>query len=167
VATKKTKPSKASKATTKKPSTARAKKKRATPAKAAPAKTWGSRSDLGAPIDGFFERQPAHLRAVLEELRKLVEAAAPDAAASLKWGMPFYCIDGRMTCALAGFQSHVSLVLAGPPAIFDDPEGRLEGDGRGSRHLKMRTIGELRRGEARKWIRAAVKHARAMAKEKR
>src|SRR5687767_834653 len=58
------------------------------------------RADFGAPIDGFFAKQPPHLRSVLEELRQLVEEAAPDAAASIKWGMPFYSIGRSMMCAL-------------------------------------------------------------------
>jgi hypothetical protein len=35
-------------------------------------------------VDGFFERQPAAVRAILGELRLLVEEAAPDASASLR-----------------------------------------------------------------------------------
>jgi len=42
------------------------------------------RADLGAPVDGFFARQPPHLRPVLDELRALVAEAAPDAESSIK-----------------------------------------------------------------------------------
>jgi hypothetical protein len=37
------------------------------------------RADLGKPIDGFFARQPAHLRTILDTLRKLIKEAAPEA----------------------------------------------------------------------------------------
>lgn len=57
------------------------------------------RADLGAPIEGFFTRQPEPLRPILEALRKLVDKAAPDAESSLKWGMPFYTLDGETMCA--------------------------------------------------------------------
>ena len=55
-----------------------------------------ARADFGAPIGGFLAKQPPHLRAILDALRALVEEAAPDAESSLKWGMPFYSIGGKM-----------------------------------------------------------------------
>jgi hypothetical protein len=117
------------------------------------------RADFGAPIDGFFAKQPPHLRAILEELRKLVAQTAPNATASIKWGMPFYTVDGGMMCALAGFKAHVNLVLAGPPKTFADPEGRLEGDAKGGRHLKLRSLEELPYTAVREWLRAAARVA--------
>ena len=121
------------------------------------------RADFGAPIDGFFAKQPAHLRSVLEELRRLVEEAAPDAVASIKWGMPFYSIGRTMMCALGGHKSHVNLILAGPPGGFRDPEGRLQGGGKTGRHLTLRSLDELPRSAVRGWLRTAVEVARAKA----
>lgn len=118
------------------------------------------RADFGAPIEGFFARQPAHLRAILETLRPLVEEAAPEATASLKWGMPVYAIGRTMMCALAGFKSHVNLILAGPPGAFDDPDGLLEGEGKTGRHLKLRSIDEVPREAVRGWLRTAAQIAR-------
>jgi hypothetical protein len=120
----------------------------------------GPRADLGAPIDGFFGRQPAHLRAILGDLRKLVEEAAPDATSSLKWGMPFYTVGGHMMCALAAFKGHVNLILSGPPDTFADPDGFLEGDGKTGRHLKLRSREDLPRAEVRGWLRSAAVLAR-------
>jgi hypothetical protein len=119
------------------------------------------RADYGAPIDGFFAKQPPHLRAILDALRVLVEKAAPGATASLKWGMPFYTVDGAMMCALTAHASHVNLVLSGPPSAFADPAGRLEGDGKTGRHLKLRSVDDLPRAAALAWLRTAAKLARA------
>jgi hypothetical protein len=121
------------------------------------------RADFGAPIDGFFAKQPPHLRSVLEELRRLIEEVAPDAAASIKWGMPFYSVGRTMMCALGGHKSHVNLILAGPPSSFADPEGRLEGAGKTGRHLTLRSLDELPRAAVRGWLRTAVQVARAKA----
>jgi hypothetical protein len=118
------------------------------------------RADFGAPIDGFFAKQSPQLRPILEALRKLVEDAAPDAAASIKWGMPFYSVGGRMMCALAGHKSHVNLILAGPPGTFDDPEGRLQGEGKTGRRLTLRSLDELPRQAVRGWVRRASQAAR-------
>jgi hypothetical protein len=119
-----------------------------------------TRPDYGQPIEGFFARQPAHLRAILEALRALVEAAAPDATSSIKWGMPFYCVEDRMFCALGAHRSHVNLILWGPPGAFADPAGRLAGAGRTGRHLKLAALDELPRAAVRGWLRTAAGLAR-------
>jgi hypothetical protein len=115
------------------------------------------RADFGTPIDGFFAKQPPQLRPILEALRALVAEIAPGATASIKWGMPFYSIDGKPLCALAGFKSHVNLILAGPPDAFADPEGLLDGGGKTGRHLKVRSLDDLPRESVREWIRAAAR----------
>jgi hypothetical protein len=144
------------------------------PVKAKPAKTSGKavarksparrmaarRPDLGAPIDGFFAKQPAPLRPVLDQLRKLVDEAAPDASSSLKWGMPFYEIGGNTFCALAGFKSHVNLILPGAPGTYADPDGILQGEGKTGQHLKLRSLDELPRAAVRGWLRTAAARAR-------
>jgi len=138
------------------------KKKAARPAqKAAPPRMMGPRADLGAPVDGFFARQPAHLRPILDELRALIREAAPDASASIKWGMPFYTVGGNMMCAVAGFKAHVNLILPGPPGTFADPGGLLEGEGKTGKHLKLRSLDELPRAAVRGWLRTVVERARA------
>lgn len=138
-------------------------KKQATTRKVAAKRTLARRSDFGAPIDAFFAKQPTELRELLEALRKLVEQAAPDAKASIKWGMPFYELHGVMMCALGAHKSHVNLILAGPPAAFADPKGLLDGAGKTGRHLKLRRINELPRQAVRGWLRTAVQIARASA----
>src|SRR5258705_14017063 len=85
------------------------------------------RADLGAPVDGFFKRQPAPLRAVLVELRKIIESEVPDAESSIKWGNPFFTLNGKMMVPLSAHKSHVNLILAGPPTAFADPHNRLTG----------------------------------------
>jgi len=129
-------------------------------AKKAVAKKPGPRADYGAPVEGFFAKQPPQLRPILEALRELVDEAAPDAVSSLKWGMPFYELGGVTVCALAGFKAHVNLILSGPPGTFADPDGLLEGDGKTGRHLKLRSLDDLPRDAARRWLRTAATLAR-------
>jgi hypothetical protein len=115
------------------------------------------RADFGKPIDGFFAKQPPQLRSILVTLRKMIEATAPQAESSIKWGMPFFTIDGKMMCALGAHKSHVNLILVGPPGGFPDPAGRLEGKGKSGRHLKLRSLDELPKESVRKWLRIAAK----------
>ncbi len=124
-------------------------------------KSAARRADFGAPVDGFFARQPAHLRAILEELRALVLEAAPGATGSIKWGMPFFAIGREMMCALGAHRAHVNLVLPGPPGTYADPARRLEGEGKTGKHLAVRALDELPRTEVRRWLRTAAQRARA------
>lgn len=145
--------------TSKKPAT----KKPAKPAtrKAAATQSVAARrADYGAPIDGFFAKQPAPLRAILDELRGMIQQAAPDATAALKWGMPFFTRGGEMMCALAAFKAHVNLILPGPPGTYADPDGRLEGDGKTGKHLKLRSVDELPRPTLRGWLKTAAARAK-------
>ncbi|MET0592251.1 MAG: DUF1801 domain-containing protein, partial [Polyangiaceae bacterium] len=119
------------------------------------------RADFGAPIDGFFAKQPPQLRSILEALRTLVEKNIPDATAALKWGMPMYTIGRTMVCGLGGHKAHVNLILAGPKGSFVDPQKRLTGEGKTGQHLKLRTLADLPRESVTKWLRAAADLARA------
>ncbi len=125
--------------------------------------TTAPRADFGAPVDPFFAKQPPHLRAVLEALRKLVEEAAPEATGSIKWGMPFYAVEGEMMCALTAHKSHVNLILPGPPGTYADPGGLLEGEGKTGKHFTIRALEELPREAVRRWLRTASERARASA----
>ena len=132
-----------------------------TTAAATPAKKVGPRADYGAPIDGFFAKQPPPLRAILDRLRQLIDEAAPDATSSIKWGMPFYTIGDGMMCAIAGFKAHVNLILSGPPGTYADPGGLLEGGGKTGRHLKICALDELPLAAVRGWLRTAADQARS------
>lgn len=112
-------------------------------------------------MDGFFAKQPPPLRAIVDELRAMILAAAPDATAVLKWGMPFFTRDGETLCALAAFKSHVNLILPGPPGTYADPEGLLQGDGKTGKHLKLRSVDELPRAAVRGWLKTAAARAKA------
>jgi hypothetical protein len=123
-------------------------------------RTAPKRADFGAPAEAYFARHPPEVRAVLEALRGLVEEAAPEATASLKWGIPWYVVGGEMMCALAGFKAHVNLILPGPPGTYADPGGLLEGEAKTGRHLRLRAGDEVPRDEVRGWLRTAAERAR-------
>jgi len=158
------KPTKPSRAKSKAPARKAPKKtvKAATKAKKATKKTAMSRrSDYGAPIQTFFDKQPPALRAIVDELRALIEAAAPNATSSLKWGMPVYELNGKMTFAIGAHKAHVNLILAGAPETFADPEGLLDGSSNLGKHLKLRSLEELPKAAVRRWLKAGVNAARS------
>jgi len=124
------------------------------------AKHANARADYGQPIDGFIAKQKEPIRSILVTLRRLAEGAAPGAQAALKWGMPFYSVDGKMTFALGAHKAHVNLILAGPADAYADPKGRLEGSSKKGRHLKVTAVSDIPKADVQKWVRTAMKLAR-------
>ncbi len=75
-----------------------------------------------ATVDGYLAAQPPARRAVLEEFRKTISAAAPDAVESIAYGMPAYRVDGRFLVSFSAFTKHYSLFPAS--AVVIDRAGR-------------------------------------------
>ena len=107
-------------------------------------------------VDAYFAQQPADKRVLLEKLRALVVKAVPDATVSIKWGVPVYARSGKQFCALASFKDHVGLNFFAPPAKLIDPAKKLEGGGKISRMLKVRSAGDVDAASIRRWLKAAT-----------
>jgi hypothetical protein len=107
-------------------------------------------------VAGYFAQQPADKRALLEKLRALVAKGAPDATASIKWGVPIYQRNGTNICALASFKDHVGLNFFAPPNVLIDPKKKLEGGGKTSRMLKVRSAADIDSASILRWLKAAV-----------
>lgn len=116
----------------------------------------GPRRDLGASVEEYFARQPPDKRALLEKLRAVVMRAVPDATASIKWGVPVYEKNGKTVCALAAFKEHVGLNLFAPPGVLVDPGKKLEGGGKTSRMLKVRSVGDIDSATILRWLKATA-----------
>jgi hypothetical protein len=119
------------------------------------------RADLGKPIDSVIAKQPSDIKAIAVTLREMIEAAAPKATSSLKWGMPFFTMDGKMMVAIGIHKNHVNLILPGAPGTFDDPKGLLEGEGKTGQHLKITNVKDIPKTAVKKWLAVAAKNAKA------
>jgi hypothetical protein len=104
-------------------------------------------------------------------LREIVLEEAPGAIEKLfrVYALVFwYSLTGRMADAFV----HVVIYPKGVNLMFsrgaelNDPDGVLVGEGKIIRHIKVRRPEDLKNRNLRKFIRAALKHARARAKEK-
>jgi len=123
--------------------------------KAAPLKA-NKRGGADASVESYFAQQPPDKRALLTKLRALVEKAAPDAVPSIKWGVPIYAQNGRNICALATFKDHIGLNFFAPPSALVDPKKKLEGEGKTSRMLKVRSAADVDAPSITRWLKAAV-----------
>ncbi len=105
---------------------------------------------------GYISQQAPDKRALLEKLRVLVAKGVPDATATIKWGVPIYVRNGKNVCALATFKDHVAINFFAPPELLADPRKKLEGSGKGSRLLKVRSTEDLDSAGILRWLKAAV-----------
>jgi uncharacterized protein YdhG (YjbR/CyaY superfamily) len=65
-----------------------------------------------ATVEGYLAALPAEPRAVLEELRATIKAAAPDATETISYQMPAFKQDGRFLVSYAAYKDHCSLFPA-------------------------------------------------------
>jgi len=68
-------------------------------------------------------------------------------------------------CHVVVYTKHVNLGF-NRGAELDDPDGLLEGSGKIIRHLRVERKEDLKQPHLRRFIRAAIKHAKGMATEK-
>jgi hypothetical protein len=126
------------------------------PAKKTAAKRTAAKKTLGAAVEGYLAQQAPDKRALLERLQVLVAQGAPDADATIKWGVPVYQMNGRNVCSLAAFKEHVGINFFAPPSAFVDPQKKLEGGGTTMRMLKVRSAGDIDSTSILRWLKAAV-----------
>ncbi|HXI93007.1 MAG TPA: DUF1801 domain-containing protein [Blastocatellia bacterium] len=104
-------------------------------------------------------------------LREMVLKEAPAAVEKLfrVYALVFwYSLTGRMSDAFV----HVVIYPKGVNLMFnrgaelEDPDGVLVGEGKIIRHIKVRRPEDLKNPHLRKFIRAALRHAKSRAREK-
>ena len=105
------------------------------------------------------------------ELRAMVLNEAPAAVEKLLqvYALVFwYSLTGKMSdafCQVVIYPKGVNLMF-NRGAELEDPDGVLVGEGKIIRHIKIRRPEDLKNPHLRKFIRAALKHAKARAREK-
>ena len=105
------------------------------------------------------------------ELREIVLKEAPVAVEKLLqvYALVFwYSLTGRMGdafCQVVIYPKGVNLMF-NRGAELEDPDEVLVGEGKIIRHIKVRRPEDLKNPYLRKFIRAALKHAKSIAREK-
>jgi len=106
------------------------------------------------------------------ELRAMVLEEVPAAVERLVrvYALVFwYSLTGRITdafCQVVVYPKGVNLMF-NRGAELEDPDGVLVGEGKIIRHIKVRRPEDLKNPHLRRFIRAALKHAKSIAKERR
>lgn len=66
-----------------------------------------------ARVSAYIEKAQPFAQPILNEVRGAVHAAVPDVAETVKWGMPFFTLNGRDVAMMAAFKAHAGV------GIFD------------------------------------------------
>lgn len=59
-------------------------------------------------IDDYLTQQPAEIQAILQEVRAVIKSIVPEAQEIIKWGMPYFMVDGKNLCGFAAQKKHIS-----------------------------------------------------------
>ena len=62
-----------------------------------------------ASVDDYMAGLPDDRRSVMEDLRRTIRAAAPDATEAIAYNMPAFRLDGRFFVSYEAFKHHYSL----------------------------------------------------------
>lgn len=71
-------------------------------------------TDPSAPktIDAYIAAFPQDVQAILEQIRRTIREAAPDAQETISYGMPTFTLNGRYLIYFAAYKKHIGLYPA-------------------------------------------------------
>jgi hypothetical protein len=91
-------------------------------------------------VDQLLEEADPAVRALANRLRQVVRNALPNSKEFVKWGNPTYLVDDKNVAWLLVYKDHVNLGFF-QGAKMKSP--RLEGTGKGLRHVKVRRVEDI------------------------
>jgi hypothetical protein len=106
-------------------------------------------------VDEYVASLPASQAEIVQALRQIVRAAAPQASEAIKWAQPVYDDNGPVAWIRA-HRAHVNIGFW-RGAELDDPHGLLEGDGDKMRHIKLAGLKAVKKGALTALIKQAVR----------
>ncbi len=110
-------------------------------------------------VDAYVRAKTPKLQPVAAGLRAIVKAVARQVKEGVNpWGLPMFDAGGPFGYFMIG-KSHVTFGLYAGTSL-DDPEKLLEGTGKSLRHVKLRSMDDLKRAGLRKLIKSAVRFNR-------
>ncbi|EAQ29986.1 hypothetical protein NAP1_04400 [Erythrobacter sp. NAP1] len=62
-------------------------------------------------VDAYIARQADFAQPILKHVRDLAHDALPDGEEVLKWGMPYFTVNGKNAVGMAAFKEHASVMV--------------------------------------------------------
>ena len=114
----------------------------------------GTKAGFSKDVDVYVAELEPPLQELANTLRQLVLDAAPGVEEQVKWGQPCYLKNG-MICYLAAGKGYIRFGFW-RGVDLKDLNGLLEGTGKGMRHVKVRSLDDIRADLFTAWVREAV-----------
>ena len=86
-------------------------------------------ASTAASIDEYISTFPEATQEILQELRRHVLVALPDAEERISYQIPTFAVDGQYVIYIAGWKNHVSIYPIPDEALDADLEPYLSGQG--------------------------------------
>jgi uncharacterized protein YdeI (YjbR/CyaY-like superfamily) len=93
-------------------------------------------------VDRFIREAAPFARPILKRIRSLVHRGCPQAEETIKWGMPFFMVDGKILCAVGAFKAHCNFGFWKGRSILAADGSRAK-VGMGQRYGRITAVGEL------------------------
>lgn len=93
-------------------------------------------------VDSYIEKATEVLQPILKSLRGLIQETVPNAEEQYKWSRPVYATN-KPFCYLVSSKKYVTLGFNNYTNI-KDPNNLLEGSGKLMRHIKIKTIDDIK-----------------------
>jgi len=62
-------------------------------------------------VDDYIARQAGFAQPILAHVREVVHRALPEAEEALKWGVPYFMVNGKNAVGMAAFKAHASVIV--------------------------------------------------------
>jgi uncharacterized protein YdhG (YjbR/CyaY superfamily) len=72
---------------------------------------------MADPVDEFLAKVPEPQRIALEDLRRIIRAAAPDATELINYGVPMFRLSGKNLVSFAAGKDHCSFYVQSPAVM--------------------------------------------------
>lgn len=109
-----------------------------------------------------YSRQPSSdLQKVIDELHKVISGVSRKLERVRKWGWPTYTYKGNI-CNIVTYRNHINLHFFNGSRL-EDTRGKLQGTGKGMRHLSYGCVKDINRRYVRDLIRAAMEYNETLA----
>ena len=105
-------------------------------------------------VDSWISEHDPAIRQICETLRDIVLKGDPELKESIKWGNPVYEKRGKVFY-LSATDRYVTLGFF-QGARLTDPGGRIDGTGKGMRHVKVRALEDIDKVQFASWVSEAL-----------